>query len=287
MLGYDHTGGQKMSEICNVCMHHCNLNEGGMGRCRARGIRDGKNVSLNYGMISSLALDPIEKKPLKMFHPGSCILSVGTYGCNLSCPFCQNHEIAQVCVPSYPPRQLSPADLCDLAMRTHIDSNNIGIAFTYNEPLIGYEYIYEAARINRSNGLYNVAVTNGSVMPEIWDKLLSYIDAMNIDLKSFTEEGYRKVGGDLSTVMDNISSASKKSHIELTTLIVPGISDDPEDMEKEAAWIASIDPDIPLHITRYFPRYHMTKGDPTDVDLLYRLSDIAGSYLHHVFVGNV
>lgn len=275
-----------MSLICNVCMHHCSLDEGQVGRCRARGIKDGRNISLNYGIISSLALDPIEKKPLKMFHPGKNILSVGTYGCNLSCPFCQNHEIAQTFVPTDPPRHMSPIELCELAQDMK-KNDNIGIAFTYNEPLIGYEFVYNTARINKTNGLLNVAVTNGSVMPDIFNKLLKYIDAMNIDLKSFTDEGYAKLGGDLTTVKENIIAASKSCHVELTTLIVPSISDDPEDMKRESEWIASIDPKIPLHITRYFPRYRMTKGDPTDPDLLYKLSDIAGQYLHNVFIGNI
>ena len=275
-----------MSLICNVCIHHCSLDEGQVGRCRARGIKDGKNISLNYGIISSLALDPIEKKPLKMFHPGKNILSVGTYGCNLLCPFCQNHEIAQTFVPSDPPRRMSPIELCELAQDMK-KNDNIGIAFTYNEPLIGYEFVYNTARINKTNGLLNVAVTNGSVMPDIFNKLLKYIDAMNIDLKSFTDEGYAKLGGDLTTVKENIIAASKSCHVELTTLIVPSISDDPEDMKRESEWIASIDPKIPLHITRYFPRYRMTKGDPTDPGLLYKLSDIAGQYLHNVFIGNI
>ncbi len=277
-----------MAEICNVCHHHCHLSEGKAGACRARGLRDGKNVSLSYGVISSLALDPIEKKPLNRFHPGEFILSVGTYGGNLSCPFCQNHEIAQVSVPPSPSGYMTPDELSSLALRAHEDSGNLGIAFTYNEPLIGYEYVLETSKLNRNNGLYNVVVTNGSVSPEIFQLLLPCMDAMNIDLKSFSEEGYRLLGGDLSTVCANISSASRAGcHVELTTLVVPGISDDPEDMKKEAAWIASLDPDMPLHITRFFPRYRMDSGEPTPVDLLYLLADIAREHLKYVYVGNV
>ena len=225
---------------CEVCFRRCEIAEGRTGFCGARGVRDGVVRAVNYGKITSLALDPIEKKPLSRFFPGSRILSVGSYGCNLRCPFCQNYEISwSDAAWRYERRAKSmlPEELVDLAAGLR-SSGNIGIAFTYNEPLIGYEFVLDTARLAKERGLKNVLVTNGTAQLSVLEKLGPYIDAMNIDLKAFTEDAYKKLGGDLDTVKRFITKSAEESHVEITSLIVPGLNDLPEEMEKEAEWIA-------------------------------------------------
>ncbi len=278
-----------MKTTCQVCMHRCTLSPGQTGLCGARKNENGKIVCANYGRITSLALDPIEKKPLKHFRPGSLILSVGSYGCNLRCPFCQNHEISMagegdVHSPYVPPQRL--ADLA-LEWKERDGAGNIGIAYTYNEPLVGWEYVRDTARLVKENGMANVLVTNGTAAPEILEELLPLIDAMNIDLKGFRAEYYRKLGGDLDTVKTFIARAVTVCHVELTTLIVPGENDSPEEMEAQARWIADLNPEIPLHITRFFPQYHMLDRKPTEIQSLRRLAETAGQYLTNVSLGNV
>ncbi|MCI9190931.1 MAG: AmmeMemoRadiSam system radical SAM enzyme [Lachnospiraceae bacterium] len=278
-----------MKTTCQVCMHRCTLSPGQTGLCGARKNENGKIVCANYGRITSLALDPIEKKPLKHFRPGSLILSVGSYGCNLRCPFCQNHEISMagegdVHSPYVPPQRL--ADLA-LEWKERDGAGNIGIAYTYNEPLVGWEYVRDTARLVKENGMANVLVTNGTAAPEILEELLPLIDAMNIDLKGFRAEYYRKLGGDLDTVKTFIARAVTACHVELTTLIVPGENDSPEEMEAQARWIADLNPEIPLHITRFFPQYHMLDRKPTEIQSLRRLAETAGQYLTNVSLGNV
>ena len=274
--------------ICPVCPHHCRLSPGRTGRCRARWNKDGRIVPVSYGTLTAIALDPIEKKPLARFMSGKSILSVGGFGCNMSCSFCQNHDISQVGIDEvFRTERMSPSGLRDLAVKLSISDNNAGVAYTYNEPLISYEYVLDSAKLIKDAGLVNVLVTNGNIDQDILSKVLPYIDAMNIDLKVFSEEGYRSLGGDFETVKAFIRTASASSHIELTTLVVPGLSDSEEDMEKEASWIASVDPDITLHITRYFPQYRMTDRPPTDTDLMRRLKSVASAHLKYVFLGNV
>lgn len=266
-------------------MHHCNLNENGTGRCKARRNSHGINESVNYGKITSIALDPIEKKPLKCFHPGSRILSVGSFGCNLDCPFCQNSSISMSGEKEVDFFYLSPKDLVDKA-KEFVKNGNIGLAFTYNEPMIGYEYVLDCSKSSREAGMKNVVVTNGSVTEEILLKVIDYIDAFNIDLKGFTESYYKKLGGDLETVKNFIKLAATKSHIEITTLIVPGENDTHEEISEIAKWISGIDKDIPFHISRFFPNRKMTNSMPTDIDLIYSLAKTAKSSLNRVFVGN-
>lgn len=276
-----------MKAICQVCMHQCHLEPGQKGFCRARKNISGVITCVNYGRITSLALDPIEKKPLKMFHPGSLILSVGSYGCNLTCPFCQNHEISMADPDSPEIPYLSPQALSERAAACR-KLGNIGLAFTYNEPLIGWEYIRDTAKLIRKAGMKNVLVTNGTASLEVLEEILPFTDAMNIDLKGFREEYYRKLGGSLSVVKEFIARAARDCHVELTTLIVPGENDSAEEMEEEAAWIASISPasEIPLHVTRFFPQYQMTDREATDVGQVYRLAETARKYLKNVFAGN-
>ena len=278
-----------MKTTCQVCMHRCTLSPGQTGLCGARKNENGKIVCANYGRITSLALDPIEKKPLKHFRPGSLILSVGSYGCNLRCPFCQNHEISMagegdVHSPYVPPQRL--ADLA-LEWKERDGAGNIGIAYTYNEPLVGWDYVRDTARLVKENGMANVLVTNGTAAPEILEELLPLIDAMNIDLKGFRADYYRMLGGDLNTVKTFIARAVTACHVELTTLIVPGENDSLEEMEAQARWIADLNPEIPLHITRFFPQYHMLDRKPTEILSLRRLAETAGQYLTNVSLGNV
>lgn len=276
-----------MSEsICPVCPHRCRLKEGGYGRCRARKNVGGSVVPANYGKLTVLALDPIEKKPIAFFHPGSYVLSVGSFGCNLSCPFCQNYEIAAAGEKTAGRMiELAPRQLCDLA-KEEIPRGNVGVAYTYNEALVGYEYVRDAAKLVHETGMLNVLVTNGMANLPVLEELLPYIDAMNIDLKGFRPEIYKYLGGDFETVKRFITRSAKECHVELTTLVVPGMNDDPEDMRREAEWIAGIDPAIPLHITRYFPRHKMKKP-PTDIRVMRRLKAVAEESLSRVLLGNV
>lgn len=276
-----------MKTTCQVCMHRCALSPGQTGLCGARKNENGKIVCANYGRITSLALDPIEKKPLKHFRPGSLILSVGSYGCNLRCPFCQNHEISMAGEGDVHSPYVPPQRLADLALEWKERAGNIGIAYTYNEPLVGWEYVRDTARLVKENGMANVLVTNGTAAPEILEELLSLIDAMNIDLKGFRAEYYRKLGGDLDTVKTFIARAVTACHVELTTLIVPGENDSLEEMEAQARWIADLNPEIPLHITRFFPQYHMLDRKPTEIQSLRQLAETAGQYLTNVSLGNV
>ncbi len=276
-----------MKAVCQVCMHHCCLEEGQTGLCRARKNEGGRILCGNYGKVTSLALDPVEKKPLKMFKPGSLVLSVGSYGCNLRCPFCQNHQISMAGQAGNLPEtaDISPEVLAYKAFQLR-DFGNTGLAFTYNEPLVGWEYVRDTARLVKEKGMNNILVTNGSASLEVLEELLPYVDAMNIDLKGFGQEYYRRLGGDLEIVKEFITRAALSCHVELTTLIVPGENDSPEEMEQEAMWIGSVGREIPLHVTRFFPRYHMTDREATDTAKVYELADRARKYLKYVFVGN-
>ena len=282
---------------CNVCFRHCEIADGQLGFCGARTCKDGTVAADNYGLITSLALDPIEKKPLHRFHPGANILSVGSYGCNLRCPFCQNYSIswsehALNCKSQT--EYISPDDLVKAALSCR-NRGNIGLAFTYNEPLIGYEYVRDTAKIAHEYGLVNVLVSNGTAELSVLEEILPYIDAMNIDLKGFTDRYYRDVlKGSRQMVMEFIQEAVKRCHVELTTLIVPGENDTVDEIRSLSHWIACLEGlphgdtgrDIPLHITRFFPRFHMLDRKPTDVSLVYRLANVARAQLRYVFVGN-
>jgi pyruvate formate lyase activating enzyme len=272
---------------CSFCPHHCVLKEGGPpGRCRARACRQGRMVPLNYGQLTSLVLDPISKKPLACFHPGSRVLSVGGFGCNMDCYFCQNDSISCAGEGEVPVRSMSPRALCELALSLR-DEDNIGVAFTYNEPLIGYEYVRDCARLLKEAGLCAVVVTNGCFCQEAVEPLFSLIDAWNIDLKGFTEGWYRRLGGDLETVKGFIMRAVQTAHVELTTLVVPGENDSEQEMDSLACWIAALDPGMPLHLSRFFPRRNALDKPPTDRAHLLRLREIAQRHLQRVYLGNV
>lgn len=273
-----------MNTTCELCFHHCALAEGQTGLCRARANRDGRIGPLNYGRLTSLALDPIEKKPLRRFHPGSLILSAGSFGCNLRCPFCQNAEISMAGT-EFPTHDYAPEALTQLALQLR-PRGNIGVAYTYNEPLVGYEYVRDCAALVHGAGMVNVLVTNGTVEAAPWRELLPLIDAVNIDLKGFTEGWYRSLGGDLETVKRSIALAAESCHVEVTTLVVPGGNDGEDEMRALSSWLASVSPDIPLHVSRFFPRHRMTDRPPTPVDRVYRLAEIARERLRYVYTGN-
>ena len=283
--------------VCGVCFRHCVLKDGQTGFCGARQGRAGEAVPLYYGRLSSLALDPIEKKPLHRFCPGSLILSAGSLGCNLKCPFCQNHEIAQAGPTGAfkaGTEAVSPEELVSLAERLR-PRGNIGIAFTYNEPLVNFEYVRDTSKLAHEKGLKCVLVTNGTAGIGILDALIPTIDAMNIDLKGFTERYYREVlKGDLQMTKAFIREAAGHCHVELTTLIVPGENDSDGEMAEISAWIAGLEDvyggregrDIPLHISRFFPRHRMTDRGPTDVKRIHDLVGIAKRNLRYVYPGN-
>ncbi|MDD4726373.1 MAG: AmmeMemoRadiSam system radical SAM enzyme [Tissierellia bacterium] len=275
-----------MSKIrCEICPHYCNLRNGQVGICRARTNVDGKILSINYGHITSMNLDPIEKKPLRRFHPGKNILSIGSFGCNLSCSFCQNHEIAMASKDEIRAQNIEPDNMIKMALDLAA-RGNIGIAYTYNEPLVGYEYVRDCSKLARDQGLKNVLVTNGCFNEEPMKELFPYIDAFNIDLKGFTDEFYKKIGGNLETVKNFIALASNYSHVEITTLIIPDENDSEEEIRELSDFIASIDSNIPLHISRFFPSYKMNYKAPTDISLVYHLADIARENLKYVYQGN-
>ncbi|WP_431725812.1 AmmeMemoRadiSam system radical SAM enzyme [Treponema socranskii] len=277
-------GEGEMRVTCDTCFYRCSLAEGRTGKCRARINSGGNIVPLNYGRLTALALDPIEKKPLYRFFPGSMILSAGSFGCNMHCPFCQNAEISQS-GGDIETAYVSPESLAEKALSL-APRGNIGVAYTYNEPLVSWEYVRDASRCVRSLGMKNVVVTNGCVSTGVIEKVLPYIDAMNIDLKGFTREWYETLGGDLDVVKDTIARSAKKTHVEVTTLIVPGKNDGEEEIRSLAQWVSSIDKKIPLHITRFFPHWRMPDGNATPVDTVYRSVSAAREYLEYVFPGN-
>ena len=271
---------------CTLCPHFCEIAENEVGLCRSRININGRIVDENYGRITSLSLDPIEKKPLKRFYPGSKILSIGSYGCNLSCPFCQNYEISQASKDDIEYKTIMPSEMVNLAF-SYLKKGNIGIAFTYNEPLVSYEYVKDTSKLAKEKGLKTVAVTNGMINSGYMEKLAPYIDAFNIDLKAFTQEFYSMCGGYLDTVKSSIRIASRYSHVEVTSLIIPGRNDSDGEMEKIALFLSSISNDIPLHITRFFPYYKMKDTEPTKIDKIYHLTEVARKYLKYVYPGNI
>lgn len=272
---------------CLLCPHNCKIPLEGRGICGVRKNIDGMLYSLNYGEISSIGLDPIEKKPLNRFHPGNYILSMGSIGCNLKCPFCQNHNISQVKPEEVNTQFSSSEEIVEKALFLR-RQGNIGIAYTYNEPTVWYEFVYDTAKLAKEKGLLNVLVTNGYINKEPLEQLLPYIDAMNIDLKAYNERFYKELAkGGLDEVKATIEIAYQKCHVEITTLVIPGWNDSAFEMEGMANWLAYLSPDIPLHLSRYFPNYLMIDRPPTPMETLKQLKKVADQYLKHVYLGNV
>ncbi|MGI6485613.1 MAG: AmmeMemoRadiSam system radical SAM enzyme [Tepidanaerobacteraceae bacterium] len=267
---------------CTLCPHRCRIDVDRTGACRVRKNIGGRLYSMNYGCVSSAGMDPIEKKPLYHFYPGSYIYSIGSIGCNFRCKFCQNWQIAQIA--EVPIQKVNPEDIIKNAKGK---DKNIGIAYTYNEPTIWYEFIQECARLAHQNGLKNVLVTNGFIEEKPLTRLLPFIDAINIDVKSNTEDFYRKMtSGSLAPVKQTVELASEKCHLEITTLLIPGWNDEDDEIEAISKWISSIDREIPLHLTRYYPNY-MLDIEPTPVDTVKRARKIAMNYLDYVYTGNI
>ncbi|MFA5527108.1 MAG: AmmeMemoRadiSam system radical SAM enzyme [Peptostreptococcales bacterium] len=268
---------------CLLCPHHCVLGKNQYGLCSVRANKNGSLKTINYGEITSIAMDPIEKKPLYHFKPTKNILSAGSFGCNFTCDFCQNYSIAQGQPES---NYLSPEELIKIALRF---DDNIGIAFTYNEPSIWYEYVLDTSKKLKETypHLSIVLVTNGYIETEPLKKLLPFVDAMNIDLKAFQEDFYKKVcGGHLEFVKRTIEEAFERCHVEITTLLVNGLNDSEEEIAKVASYLGELDKNIPLHLSRYFPTYKMNRP-ATDIEVMLADKKIAEKYLNYVYVGNV
>ncbi len=268
---------------CFLCPHNCVIENGHFGKCNVRTHEDGKLFTINYGEITSAALDPIEKKPLYYFRPHSNIFSVGSFGCNFKCSFCQNFSISQYKAKS---EYVSSENLVEIILTM---KDNIGVAFTYNDPSIWYEYVYDCAKLLKETNPSTVVVlvTNGYINEEPLKKLLPFVDAMNIDLKSFNNEYYKNLcGGSLEPVLKAIKIAAKACHVEITTLLVSGENDNLEDVEEIAKFLSSIDRNIPLHLSRYFPRYKL-ENSPTDIDFMMEAEIVAKRYLNRVKLGNI
>lgn len=271
--------------ICTLCPHNCKIAEGKTGICGVRKNNGGKIELLTYGIISGLALDPVEKKPLYHFHPGMNILSIGSWGCNMRCDFCQNYHISQNVIKGYSKR-VTPDEILSMSLEAE---RNTGVAFTYNEPVIWYEYVRDVAIKIKESGQKTVMVTNGYVSPDALNNYLGFIDAFNVDLKAFNNKFYKELtGASLDPVKQSLKMiADSGRHLEITTLIIPGRNDSDEEMEKEVRWIAGeLGRDVPLHLSRYFPIYKRN-APPTPANTLKRLSETASAYLDYVYVGNI
>ncbi len=281
---------------CRLCPHGCVISPGRAGICNVRKNTGGKLIAVAFGRVSSVNLDPIEKKPLYYFHPGSMILSLGSLGCNLSCPFCQNYQIAKPLeyfagkdieeIIHLVTDSISPKEAVEMA-KNYGSSGNIGLAFTYNEPFIWFEYVLETAKLAKEEGLKNVLVTNGFVEEKPLLELLPYIDALNIDLKGPDDSVYKKLGGRAEPVKRTIKLAAKQAHVELTNLIVTGLNDKKGQIEALVDWIfEEVGSDVPLHFSRYFPCYKYDEPK-TSLETLKMAAGIAKAKLKHVHLGNI
>lgn len=271
---------------CELCPHRCSLSrDGQVGFCGARGRSGGFMVLRHYGVVTRPALDPMEKKPLYHFHPGSSILSIGSPGCNMDCPFCQNWHLSR-CGDALPwgLMEVSPRELAELAL----SCGSVGIAYTYSEPMVWVEFVLDCAEEAAGRGLKNVLVTNGMASRPVVEELCGLVHAANVDLKVFDDELYRRVlKGDLSTVLSSISSMLERGvHVEVTHLVVPGFNDREELFLPLVRWISSLSPSVPLHISRYFPQRGW-REPPTDVSTLKRFYEIAREELLYVYLGNL
>ncbi len=265
---------------CVLCPFNCVLTEGKIGICRGKQNIQGELIAINYGLTTSLSLDPIEKKPLYHFLPGSDILSVGPNGCNMLCNFCQNYQVSQEIAST---QYISPEKAVSIA----VSSGSIGMAYTYAEPLVWFEYVLATSKAMRAKGLKNVLVTNGYINPAPFEELLPWIDAMNIDIKSMDPLFYKKVcKAKLEPVLETVRRAATKTHVEVTNLVITGLNDSDDNFAKLADFLAKINPLIPLHFSRYHPDY-LQSAEPTPMKTLTRAADIASEKLKHVYVGNV
>lgn len=266
--------------LCNLCPHHCHLREGQTGRCSVRKVVNNQLYSLNYGKISTIQSDPIEKKPILGWMQGSRILSVGSFGCNLKCDFCQNHEIS---MQQPETMSVTPEDIVKEAVKYKLPS----IAYTYNEPTIFFEMMLDTAKLAQKKGIKNVMVTNGFICEEPLIEILKYLDAMNIDLKTYSDENYKKLGGStVDQILRTIELSSKACHVEISLLIVPGLSDSVDQMEAIFQRLKEINSDLILHISRYFPQYQYDEP-ATSISIMMEIRKRALKYFRQVHLGNV
>jgi len=272
---------------CRLCPHHCHIANGRTGRCRSRRNHEGILLSEVYGKPCALAIDPIEKKPLYHFHPGTTCLSLACTGCNFHCHNCQNHDISQVGPDAVDHYDLTPEQVVSLCQKHHCP----GIAYTYTEPLTYLEYVIDIARLAHEKGLWNILVTAGYVCQEPLADLLPYLDAANVDLKSFSDDIYQHIsGGRLSVVLDTILAMKKAGvWIELTNLVIPTVNDDLDMIRRMCRWLNENGlADSPLHFSRFFPRYRMQDIGPTPVQTLRAARQIAlEEGIQYVYLGNI
>jgi pyruvate formate lyase activating enzyme len=272
---------------CLLCPHHCRIQEGGRGICRSRECHDGKLYALSYGAPCALAIDPVEKKPLNRFLPGTYCLSLSCTGCNLSCRWCQNSDISQVAPEEAERTRLSPADAVDLCLRRGLPA----LAYTYTEPFTWWEYMYDIAVLAHAKGLKNILVSAGYVEKEPLREILPYLDAANIDIKAFDDTFYRRYcGATLAPVLENILAMKAAGvHVEITNLLVTGLNDSADDVARLCQWMAENGlQDVPLHFSRYFPRYRMKESGPTPAATLFTARETALSMgIRDVFLGNI
>jgi len=268
--------------ICYLCPNNCKIKSGSFGLCKVRGNKSGKGIIPFYGFISALANDPIEKKPLYHFKPGSKILSIGFAGCNLRCPFCQNWQISQN--TEIPGKWMQPGEIISAALRQETPS----IAYTYSEPLVHAEYVIDCMTLARKHNIANVLVTNGCITTQAASVILKLTDAANVDLKCFSVDTYEKcLGGELQTVINFIKLCHEMNvHLEVTTLVVPNLNDSEEELNAASDFIASVNKDIPWHLTAYHPDYRWN-APRTDPGFLKRAAKEAGNKLSFVHTGNI
>lgn len=272
---------------CLLCPHTCIIHNGGTGICQVRHNKDGKLLAETWGKLSAVNFDPIEKKPLYHYHPGKVILSLGSVGCNMKCKCCQNWQISQSSAEGFNfMRTMNPMEIVKLAGSR---KDNIGIAYTYNEPTIWYEYMNDIARLARFDQLKNVMVSNGYIQENPLVELMRYMDAFNIDLKGFSEEFYRKfAGARLAPVLHTLKLIRQAGkHLELTCLVIPGLNDDPAEFKKMILWISEeLGSETVLHLSRYHPAYHLDI-ESTPQRVLQEMYKIAREKLAYVYVGNI
>lgn len=283
-LFYENLEGGKVK--CTLCPRGCVVADSRTGTCGVRENVKGKLYSLIYEKPAAIHVDPIEKKPLYHFYPGAKILSIGTYGCNLDCKFCQNHDLSQEF-------EVSGFEFIDnvepeIIIKTCQDKNLKFVAFTYNEPTIFYEYMLDIAKLCKANSIKTVSVSNGQINEKPLRELVNYIDAFNIDLKAFNDDFYNKIcGGDLQTTLDTLKIITEeKKHLEVTFLLIEGFNDDENEFRQMCEFIKSLGEDVVFHISRAFPRYKL-KFETTPIPLLKKFESIAKEYIKYVYVGNV
>ena len=272
---------------CRLCPHHCLIKEGGRGICRSRECRDGTLYALTYGRPCALAVDPVEKKPLNRFMPGTFCLSLSCTGCNLSCRWCQNSDISQAAPEDVDGVLLMPEKVVELCLKRGLPS----IAFTYTEPLTWWEYIYDIAVLAHERGLKNILVSAGYVEKEPLRDLLPYLDAANVDIKAMDDGFYRRYcGATLAPVLENILAMVKAGvHVEITNLLIPGLNDAEDQVGALCQWMVDNGlQEVPLHFSRYFPHYKMTEPGPTPRQTLFKARELALSEgIRNVYLGNI